>query len=140
MELREAEPTLSGGRLGTLTTLKRDGRPQISDVGYLYTDGSARISITDDRAKTANIRRDPRVSLHVSHPSGWGYVVAEGMARLSPVSTEPGDPVGKELLEIHDLIQGRAHPDPVEFFGAMVSDRRLVLTIDIDYVYGAIPR
>ncbi|MPZ52051.1 MAG: TIGR03618 family F420-dependent PPOX class oxidoreductase [Acidimicrobiia bacterium] len=137
MELRQAEPTLINGRLGTLVTLKRNGRPQISDVGYHYADGVARISITEDRAKTTNIRRDPRVSLHV-RPTGWGYVVTEGMGDLSPVSTDPGDETGRELLEIHDLIQGKPHPDPDTFFEAMVTDNRLVLSIGIDYVYGAL--
>ena len=48
------------GRRGVLVTLKRDGRPQLSNVGYLYDAGSRSllISVTDDRVKTRNIRRD----------------------------------------------------------------------------------
>ena len=52
-------------------TLKRDGRPQLSNVGYLY-DGPSRtalISVTDGRAKSHNLRRDPRASLHVTTPN-----------------------------------------------------------------------
>lgn len=50
----------SGGR-GVLVTLKRDGRPQLSNVGYSYDPDTEtiRIATTDDRAKTRNARRDP---------------------------------------------------------------------------------
>lgn len=45
-------------------TLKRDGRPQLSNVIHHY-DAAARIirvSLTDDRARTKNLRRGPRAS------------------------------------------------------------------------------
>ena len=50
---------LTGGALGVLVTLKRDGRPQLSTVGYDYDSGRRviRVSVTDDRAKTRNLRR-----------------------------------------------------------------------------------
>ena len=50
-----------------------------------------RISITDDRAKTANIRRDPRASLYVPGDNFFQYVVVEAAAELSPVAADPHD-------------------------------------------------
>ena len=43
---------LSERRSGVLVTLKRDGRPQLSNVVYDYDDGVISISATEDRAKT----------------------------------------------------------------------------------------
>ena len=47
----------STGR-GVLVTLKRDGRPQLSNVDYAAAGGRIRISTTADRAKVANLRLD----------------------------------------------------------------------------------
>lgn len=49
-----------------------------SNVMHGVWEGLARISVTDTRAKTANLRRDPRASLYVSRPDGWAYLVLEG--------------------------------------------------------------
>ncbi|HZO69899.1 MAG: PPOX class F420-dependent oxidoreductase [Kribbellaceae bacterium] len=123
--------------LGVLVTIKRDGRPQLSNVGYAY-DAQARrvrVSITDGRAKTANLRRDPRVSFYVNGPRGRSYVVLEGTASLSPVAAAPDDAVVDELVDVYRAIGGE-HPDWDEFRAAMVTDRRLVFTLDVDHVYG----
>ena len=48
-------------RRGVLVTLRKDGWPQLSNVNYAWDAGTQtiRVSTTDDRAKTANLRRDP---------------------------------------------------------------------------------
>ena len=121
---------------GVLVTLKAsDGRPQLSNVAYALVDGEVRVSLTDDRAKTANLRNDPRVSLHVTSDDFWTYVVVEGTARLSPVAGEPGDETCRRLLELYEAVSGRPHDDPDEFFAAMVDDDRLELSFAIDYLY-----
>jgi PPOX class probable F420-dependent enzyme len=125
-------------RVGVLATIKRDGRPQLSNVSFTYDEAMTRIrvSTTDGRAKTANMRRDPRVSFHVSSKDGWSYVVAEGTASLSPVASDPRDATVQELIEIYRTISGGEHPDWDDYRAAMVRDRRLVLTIAVDRVYG----
>lgn len=47
-------------RVGVLATLKRDGRPQLSNVNFHYDKAASeiQISVTDGRAKTRNLRRD----------------------------------------------------------------------------------
>ena len=75
---------------GVLVTLKRDGRPQLSNVAYVLGDDDViRVSVTDDRAKTANLRRDPRASLHVARDDFYAYAVVESTARLLPVARSP---------------------------------------------------
>lgn len=140
MNVEDAIPFLETHRKGVLITLKRDGRPQASNIVYGWSDGVAQISVTADRAKTHNALRDPRVSLHVASPDFWSYVVVEGLAEVSMVSTSPRDEVGVELAVLFEQVSGKAHPNWDEFYAAMVEERRLVLRIHPERVYGQLPR
>ena len=53
---------IADNSLGVLATIKRDGRPQLSNVTYHFDPRSVAIevSVTEPRAKTRNLRRDPR--------------------------------------------------------------------------------
>lgn len=128
------------GRRGVLVTLKRDGRPQLSNVGYLYEPASrtALISVTDDRAKTRNLRRDPRASLHVTTPDLGAYAVGEGTAELSDVAADPDDGVVDQLVEHYRALQGE-HPDWPDFRAAMVRERRLLVRLNLTAGYGWLP-
>ena len=78
MELRSALDFIRSRQNGVLVTLKRDGRPQLSNITYaLGADGVVRLSVTADRAKFNNLRRDARASLYVSKEDFWGYVVID---------------------------------------------------------------
>jgi PPOX class probable F420-dependent enzyme len=112
-----------------LVTLRADGSPQTSNLSFAVLDGVAKVSVTDTRAKTRNLRRDPRAVLHVLGDTFWDYASITCTAELSPVSTVPGDDVGRELLEVYEAITGGPHPDPTEYFEAMVTDQRLVLRL-----------
>jgi PPOX class probable F420-dependent enzyme len=131
---------LSGARTVALVTLKRDGRPQLSNVSCFFDPGTgvARISTTADRAKTANLRRDPRAGLYATSPDLSAYAVAEGTAELTEVAADPHDAVVEELVEVYRLIKGE-HPDWDEFRAAMVGDRRLVVRLRVERVYGWSP-
>jgi PPOX class probable F420-dependent enzyme len=128
---------LSEGHGGVLVTLKRDGRPQLSNVSHAYDPDERviRVSITDDRAKTRNLRRDPRASYHVTSPDRRAYTVAEGTAELTPVAADPHDATVEELIRLYRDVLGE-HPDWDDYRAAMVRDRRLVLRLKVDRVYG----
>lgn len=131
---------LAGRNLGVLATIKRDGRPQLSNVSYTFDRerGLIRVSVTEDRAKTANLRRDPRASFHVSSTDGWAYAVAEATAELSPVAADPHDATVAELIDIFRAVQGE-HPDWDDYRRAMVQDRRIALSLWVERVYGMPP-
>ena len=124
--------------LGTLATIKRDGRPQLSDVNYTADPANRilRMSTRNSLAKTHNLRRDPRASLKVTAPGGAGYAVVEGTAELSPVSADEHDATVEELIEMYRLIGGKEHPDWDDYRRAMVADGRLVLSIHVEKLYG----
>ena len=98
--------------------------------------GTARVSVTADRAKTRNAARDPRVSLHVSATDFWSYAVIEGDAELSAVATDPHDAAADELVEVFRQAAGKEHDDWEDFRRAMVSERRQVLRVRATNVYG----
>ncbi|WP_328556980.1 MULTISPECIES: PPOX class F420-dependent oxidoreductase [unclassified Streptomyces] len=137
----DRHPTLLAGRgRGALCTLKADGRPQLSNVDFCYDAPSrtVRLSTTADRAKTHNLRRDPRISLYLTSEDGGAYAVYEGTAVLSPVAADPHDDTVEQLVAVYRAIQGE-HPDWDEYRAAMVADRRLTVAFRIDHAYGWIP-
>ncbi len=128
---------IGGNSLGVLATIKRDGRPQLSNVSY-YFDPRAltiQVSITEPRAKTRNLRRDPRASVHVSSDDGWSYAVAEGDADLTPPAATADDDTVEALIALYRNIAGE-HPDWDDYRRAMVSDRRLVIRLHVERLYG----
>lgn len=121
---------------GVLATVRRDGRPQLSNISYRLEGTTARISVTEDRAKTKNLRRDPRAALYVPGQSFWSYAVLDGTAQLSSVAAEPDDPTVNELVDLYRLIRGEDHPDWEEYRRAMVIERRLVIRLSVSRAYG----
>lgn len=130
----------AGSKAGVLVTLKRDGRPQLSNISYHYDPQRylVRVSVTADRAKTANAVRDPRVSLHVTSSDFWTWAVLDGTARLTAIATDPHDEAVAELIDLYRAINGE-HPDWDDYRAAMVADRRQVLSIDVTHAYGQPP-
>ena len=133
------ENLLTSVNRGVLVTLKSDGRPQLSNVSHHYDPSSRllRISITESRAKTRNLRRDPRASYHVTSADFYQWVVAEGTASLSAVAAEPDDAAVAELIDLYRAISGE-HPDWDEYRRAMVADARLVARVRVERFYGQV--
>ena len=127
-------------RRAVLATIRGNGRPQLSNVGYLWdpTARTALVSVTDDRAKTRNLRRDPRASLMVTTPDLGAYAVAEATAELGPVAADPDDEAVDALVQHYRALNGE-HPDWADFRAAMVRERRLLVTLCVERVYGWAP-
>jgi PPOX class probable F420-dependent enzyme len=125
-------------RIGVLATIKSDGRPQLSPVTHFYdrTAEVISVSMTEGRAKTANLRRDPRVSLEVTSPEGWAWATADGTATLTGPSDDPNGPEVQALVDYYRAAAGE-HPDWDEYRAVMVADRRVLMTMAVEHVYGA---
>ncbi|MEU1525163.1 PPOX class F420-dependent oxidoreductase [Nocardia rhamnosiphila] len=129
---------LSESRLGVLATIKSSGLPQLSPVTPYY-DRTAEIiyvSMTEGRAKTVNLRRDPRAALEVTRADGWAWATAEGTVTLTGPGTDPYGPEVEALVDYYRKAAGE-HPDWEEYRTVMVSDRRVLMELAVENVYGA---
>jgi PPOX class probable F420-dependent enzyme len=129
---------LAESRLGVLATIKADGRPQLSPVMPFYDReaGTLTVSMTEGRAKTANLRRDPRAALEVTSADGRSWATAEGPATLVGPGTDPHGPEVEALVAYYRAAAGE-HPDWDDYRATMVADRRVLMTMSVDHVYGA---
>jgi len=137
MELTPALAFAGNYQKGTLVTIRRDGRPQVSNVLYVLDADTVSMSVTADRAKTRNLRRDPRACLHVTDETFWKYVVLDGEVTLSPTASDPGDATVDALVAYYRSANGE-HPDWDAYRAAMVADGRLLATLRVSSAYGQI--
>jgi len=108
-----------------LVTHRQDGSPQVSPVtGGVDQEGRIVISTYPERAKAANARRDPRVSVLVlsdEFNDAWVQVDGECEVIDPPDSVEP-------LVDYFRCISGE-HPDWDEYRQAMRDQGKSLLRI-----------
>jgi len=111
-----------------LVTRRADGRLQTSPIVCgLHDDGRVAISVTEDRAKTKNLRRDPRATVCVMNEGFFGeWVQIDGTAEVVPTAEAIDG-----LIALYRQISGE-HPDWDDYRAAMVRDHRVLLLISID--------
>lgn len=128
---------LAEARLGVLATIKASGMPQLSPVTPFYdrAAGVIYVSMTEGRAKTVNLRRDPRAALEVTSADGWAWATAEGVVTLTGPGTDPRGPEVQALVDYYRSAAGE-HPDWDEYRSVMVSDRRVLMKLTVERVYG----
>jgi PPOX class probable F420-dependent enzyme len=109
-----------------LITTRRDGRPQASPVTCgLDVEGRIVIATYPERAKTANVRRNPQVSVVVMTDrlghEGWIQVDGDGEVLDLPEALEP-------LVEYFRVISGE-HSDWDEYRQAMQDQGKSLIRI-----------
>ena len=133
MTPEQARDFLRTNHRGVLSTLRRDGRPQLSPVGATVDDaGRVIVSTPETTAKARNLRRDPRVSLCVFSDGFYGpWAQVDGKAEIV------ARPEAVELLvDYYRRISGE-HPDWDEYRRAMVEDRRVLVRFPIERTSGS---
>jgi PPOX class probable F420-dependent enzyme len=125
MELARALDFVREHRDAVMQTYRRDGSPQLSPITCAVDRGGVIVVSTRETAlKTANLRRDPRVSLCVLSEGFYGdWIQVDGRAAVVslPDALEP-------LVEYYRTLRGE-HPDWDEYRDAMVRDRRCLVRI-----------
>ena len=121
---------------GVLTTFRRNGAAQMSIVSCgPYREGIA-FTVTEDRVKLKNLRRNPRCTLLVSQEDWRPFVVLEGRAEiLSADNTDPEE-FRLALRDAYRACSGEDHPNWEEYDQAMRDDRRSVIIVVPDHIYG----
>ncbi len=111
-----------------LITRRSDDRLQSSPVVCAADeDGKIAISVTVDRAKTKNLRRDPRATLCVLPDDFFGaWVQIDGTAEIVELPEAMDG-----LVELYRNVQGE-HPDWDEYRASMERDHRCLIRITVD--------
>jgi PPOX class probable F420-dependent enzyme len=131
-DIDEARSFITDHHHGVLATYRRDGRVQQSPVSAgVDAQGRVIISVTEDRAKTRNARRDPRIALCIFSDTFYGpWVQVEGTAEL----VDGPDRIDA-LVDYYRILSGE-HPDWDDYRAAMVKDRRVLLRFEIERASG----
>ena len=114
----------------TLITTRRDGRPQASPVtGGVDAEGRIVVSTYPDRAKAANLRRDPAVSVLV-HSDEWNgaWVQVDGTAEVLDMPSQEAE---DGLVEYFRCIAGE-HSDWDEYREAMRKQGKSLIRVTIE--------
>ena len=136
LTLAEGLEFASEVRHGALITLRRDGRPQASEVHHAVLDDTIVFSVLPTRAKVYNVERDDRVVYYVSHEGS--YLSFDGTAVASPPPTQLEGPDMDTLISAFRAVARKDHPDWDEFREAMVKEQRRVITVTPNSVVGLI--
>lgn len=136
MDIVDALRLARSTRQSVLTIIRRNGRPQLSNVmHHVFDDGIVRISVTADRAKYHNLTREPWAALHVTRDDFFAYVVLEGDVELAPVAERPDDPTVDELVEHYRAVVGPLD-DEDAFRRNQVAEHRSVVRLEPNRAYG----
>jgi PPOX class probable F420-dependent enzyme len=127
VDIEEARAFIRSNSRGVLSTVRADGRPQMSAVSVAVDEeGRVGISTREGAYKVRHVRKDPRVSLFVMSEDFWSWIQVDGNATVTslPEAMEP-------LVAQYRAVAGE-HPDWDEYRQAMQDQRRVILRIDIE--------
>ena len=130
------EQFVSSNHNAVLTTSRRNGAAQMSIVTAGPFRNGVAFTTTADRAKLHNLRRDPRCSLMVAEARWSSYVVLEGQAQIMSWGTTDAEELRLALREVYRAAAGKEHPDWGEYDQAMIDERRSVVLVLPDHLYG----
>lgn len=125
MDLDEARAFVRANPRAVLSTLRRDGTPQLSPVLCgVDDDGVLLVSTRAPAMKTRNVRRDPRVWVCVLPDAFFGpWVLVEGTAEVVDL------PAAMEgLVDYYRRVAGE-HDDWEDYREAMRREQRVLLRI-----------
>jgi hypothetical protein len=122
-----------------MITVGDDGRAKAARVGVALVDGKLWSSGTEDRIRTARLRKDPRCTLYV-HDQGFSWRALE-----SDVTILDGPDAPQLNLQLFRLMQNRPS-GPLSWFGdeleeeqflrTMADEQRLIYEFTVVHSYG----
>ena len=139
MELTDKQKDfLSENHNAVCTTFRRNGAAQLSIVTSGLYGGAAAFTTTADRAKHRNLDRDPRCTLLVSHADWRPFLVLEGNATVLSQDNTPAEELRVAFREVFRAASGKEHPNWDEYDRVMVEDRRVIVIVTPEHVYGTV--
>ena len=139
MELTDKQKDfLTNSHMAVFSTFRRNGAAQLSVVtSGRYGEGVA-FTTTGDRAKHRNLTRDPRCTLLVSHDEWRPFLVLEGNATVLSEDTTPAEELRVAFRDVFRAASGKEHPNWEEYDRVMVEDRRVIVMVTPEHVYGTV--
>jgi PPOX class probable F420-dependent enzyme len=127
MDLDEARAVVAKQHHAVLTTLRRDGTPQMSPVAATV-DAAGRVVVSTRKTafKVRNLQRDPRVWLCVLSDDFYGrWIQIGGSVRIVEL------PEAMEgLVDYYRRVAGE-HPDWDDYRVAMEREQRVLLQVEL---------
>ncbi|HWF77631.1 MAG TPA: pyridoxamine 5'-phosphate oxidase family protein [Caulobacteraceae bacterium] len=114
-------------RFMTVATLRDDGWPQATMVGYVHEDLTLYFAVAHTSQKLANIQRDDRVSIALGHEAPTRLCGLSMAARAEPV-TDLAEVDSVNAL-LRDRYQGRVAFSPRETASRLVRAAPLLISI-----------
>ena len=137
MEFGEVLPFLQENHLAVVTTVGASGKVQSTVVTSGVSEGNVLFISRERTMKVKNVRRSGRCSVTVLKPDTTRYVTVEGPATAHGwFNTEP-----TELLALLRSAYASAARPPdswKDFDGSMREERRTVILVTPERVYGSI--
>jgi len=129
MDFDDARAFIAEHHLAVLTTLRPDGRPQMSPV-TVGTDDEGRVVVSSRETayKVRHLRRDPRASLCVLAPDFHRWIYVDGAATVVSL---PDAMDG--LVRYYRQVAGE-HPDWDEYRRAMQDQQRVLIVVEMERV------
>jgi PPOX class probable F420-dependent enzyme len=124
----EARAFLHDHHRAVLSTVRADGRPQLSPVlAAVDAEGRVIVSTREKAMKTRNLRRDPRVSMLILSEQFFGdWVQVEGQAEVV------SQPEALELLDDYYRRTAGEHDDWDDYRAAMIREGRVLVRFAIE--------
>ncbi|MBK6432046.1 MAG: pyridoxamine 5'-phosphate oxidase family protein [Anaerolineae bacterium] len=130
---------LESNQSAAMITIGDDGAPRAVRVGVALVDGKLWSSGTQDRVRTARLRRDPRCTLFV-FDARWGWLTLDTTVRILEGADAP-----KMNLRLFQQMQNRPTGNLnwfgrelslEEFLHVMVEENRLIYEFEVIRGYG----
>ena len=136
LEFNAARAFMENEHKSIITTYRRDGAAQMSIVVSGPHNGHVVFVVRGDTAKLANLRRDPRCTVLNVRPDWSAYAVVEGNATLHTWENTEKPLLQPLLRDAFRACGGGEHSDWEEYDRVMEKERRAVVMVSPDRVYG----
>ncbi len=136
MTLDDIRPFMEEHHRGVVTTFRKNGGAQMSILSTGLYQESVVFVVAGNTAKLANLKRNPRCTVLAVKADWSGYAVIEGSAKIS--SGDNMDPEALRLLlrNAYRACGGGEHPDWNEYDEVMKQERRAVVMVTPERMYG----
>ena len=137
MEFSKALAFLEQEHNAVIVTNRASGAAQTTIVKAGPLEGKMAFVVRGSTVKLRNLRRDPRCTVLVVRPDWGRYVSVEGIAEMRGPDNTPAEELRLLLREVF-VAAGGSHDNWGEFDRVMKEERRVVVTVRPERVYGRV--